>query len=305
MPPTTDFIPCPSRSEQYSFHPPRKAQRFPDRPFTGKSFKVRSLIVGAALVLVPACEFNPVDAAIDAALDFEELTGAFEAEDGMIIEADGEGDAFIRRLGSTKSIFADFKLGDTYLYSVHPVAANEYAGYMRGNNGLLGSGTVVVDGDRLVMSRTDGTAPVGHTIWRRTTYSGGGSTGGGTGGSGSGNGGGTSGSIVLLYQTGLSGEEHSSTYVSVTVPSGTKKLVVETSEDNEYGRNLGDLFVSYGTRPTASHYPYTWSAQCASVESNRANETCTFTNPTPGTWHILLYGYHAFRGTTLKVTIDK
>lgn len=124
-------------------------------------------------------------------------------------------------------------------------------------------------------------------------------------GGGAGDGDGTAGSTVLLYSKDLEGSEGSSRYFTVTVPSGASKLTVETFEENQYGYNVGDLFVSYGSRPTASHYPYKWTAQCASVASNRAPETCSFANPQAGTWHILLYGYHAYSGTSLKVTIDR
>ena len=89
------------------------------------------------------------------------------------------------------------------------------------------------------------------------------------------------------------------------VPTGTKQLRVTTTEDNQYGGNLGDLFVRRGSRPTASHHPYVWTADCKSIESNRTPEECVINNPTAGTWHILLYGYHAYWGTTLKATITK
>ena len=58
-------------------------------------------------------------------------------------------------------------------------------------------------------------------------------------------------------------------------------------------------------RPTASrpNEQYAWTADCASIESNRAPERCTFSRPASGVWHILVYGYHAYYGANLTVTL--
>ena len=71
-----------------------------------------------------------------------------------------------------------------------------------------------------------------------------------------GTGGGTSqGDIELLYLKNLEGNDRSSKVYKVTVPSGAKKLVVKTFEEDINGHNLGDLFVKRGSQPTVTQSP--------------------------------------------------
>jgi hypothetical protein len=109
---------------------------------------------------------------------------------------------------------------------------------------------------------------------------------------------------VILNQV-LEGDRDARISYKVTLPAGVRKLEVVLSEA-EHGRNTADLFVRRGTPPTVSRTPtYSWVADCASVRPNREREVCTFNNPASGEWHILVFGYHAFWGTRLTVTIWK
>jgi serine protease len=88
--------------------------------------------------------------------------------------------------------------------------------------------------------------------------------------------------------TGLAGATSSQQNWSFTVPSGTSTLTVTTSG----GTGDVDLYVKFGSAPTLSSYdcrPY--------IDGN--GETCTFTNPSAGTWYVMLNGYATYSGVTL------
>jgi len=74
---------------------------------------------------------------------------------------------------------------------------------------------------------------------------------------------------------------------------GYSNLTITTSG----GSGDVDLYVNFGSQSTTGSYdcrPY----------RNGNNETCTFTSPQSGAWHIDLRGYSAASGVTLKVTAD-
>jgi hypothetical protein len=253
----------------------------------------------ALSVAMVSCK-NPIDAGIEVALDAA-FSGYFETGDGTQIELIGS-DGWIRRVGSY--IFPSgvtMTVGNKYMIGMAPTGnPGEYRGYVVGKTGLLDWGTLTISGNQMTITRASADAFSGHTTWNKIN-----APSGGTGGSGN-SGSGSTGNIVLLNEPSLSGARSSTKYWTITVPSGTKQLVVETGEVDIYSGNLGDLFVSRGVQPTVnSREPYNWTAQCASVRPNRERENCTFSNPTPGTYHILLYGYHEYYGTTLKATITK
>ncbi|KAF7781901.1 vibriolysin [Pseudoalteromonas rubra] len=60
------------------------------------------------------------------------------------------------------------------------------------------------------------------------------------------------------------------------------------------GTGDADLYVNYGSQSTTSTY------QCRPYR-NGNSETCTFTNPQAGTWHIDLRGYSAASGVTVNI----
>src|SRR5690606_21058057 len=91
--------------------------------------------------------------------------------------------------------------------------------------------------------------------------------------------------------TGISGGSGSTQYWTITVPSGATRLNIATSG----GTGDVDLYVRRGAQPTTSTY------DCRPYRSGNA-ETCSFTNPQAGTWHVMLRGYSAFSGVTLTAT---
>ncbi len=102
-------------------------------------------------------------------------------------------------------------------------------------------------------------------------------------------GGGTGGLQNGVPITGLSGSTGTKLYYTVTVPSGSS-LSINTSG----GTGDEDLYVKKGSNPTTSVYdcrPY--------VTGN--SETCSFSNA-GGTYYIMLNGYSAFSGVSLKAT---
>lgn len=82
-------------------------------------------------------------------------------------------------------------------------------------------------------------------------------------------------------------------YYSVDVPAGATSLVVEISG----GRGDADLHVRHGAVPTATQFD-------CKPNQNGNNETCTFTNPAEGTWHIGLHAFRAVSGMKLEVRYE-
>lgn len=76
---------------------------------------------------------------------------------------------------------------------------------------------------------------------------------------------------------------------TLDVPAGMSTFTVTTSG----GSGDADLFVKYGSQPTASSY------DCRPYKNGNA-ETCTFTNPQAGTWHLSVNAYSTFSGLTLS-----
>jgi vibriolysin len=77
-------------------------------------------------------------------------------------------------------------------------------------------------------------------------------------------------------------------FFSLEVPAGTTDLSFIT--ENGYGD--ADLFVRYGDLPSGSVF------DCYSG-SVTTNESCQFTNPPPGTYYVMVYGYSAYDGVSL------
>lgn len=91
--------------------------------------------------------------------------------------------------------------------------------------------------------------------------------------------------------TGISGAASSTRFWTVTVPAGTGSLVVNLSG----GTGDADLYVRQGSQPTTSSYT------CRPYLSGN-NETCTISNPVAGTYHVMVRGYSAFSGTSLRAS---
>ena len=255
------------------------------------------ILAGAAL---SSCKENPIDAAIDEALDF---SGIFEASDGTEIELtwDGdEGSATVIEVGSS-SLGIPLEVGQDYMKFMYRDESDKekFRGYVRDRSGFLTNGVVVYLRDGTLEIVWPELAISGQTNWNKIRESSPPDDDDDDDDT-------PSADIVLLYNKMLEGDDNSSTYFTITVPSGTKRLVVETFEEDQWGHNLGDLFVSRGQRPVVhSEAPYRWTADKSSINPNREREVIEFTNPPAGTWHILLYGYHEYYNTSLKATISK
>ena len=91
--------------------------------------------------------------------------------------------------------------------------------------------------------------------------------------------------------TGLSGATGNEAFWTITVPSGQTSLVVNITG----GTGDADMYVNFGTAPTTTTY------QCRPY-LNGNSETCTFSPPQAGTYHVMLRGYSAYSGVTLKAT---
>ncbi|WP_308809548.1 M4 family metallopeptidase [Archangium lansingense] len=88
--------------------------------------------------------------------------------------------------------------------------------------------------------------------------------------------------------TGISGGKK---YYSLDVPAGQSNLVFNMSG----GTGDADMHVKFGALPTASTYdcrPYTGGN----------TESCSFTNPSAGTWYVMLNPYSSYSGVTFTGT---
>ncbi|RDD80777.1 PKD domain-containing protein [Dyella tabacisoli] len=104
-------------------------------------------------------------------------------------------------------------------------------------------------------------------------------------------GGGGSGLQNGVPVTGLAGAQGQQLKYTVQIPAGAKNLTIAISG----GTGDADLYVKFGSAPTLTSYncrPYLYGN----------NEHCTFATPKTGTYYIMLNGYAAFSGVTLKAT---
>ncbi|MCU0916500.1 MAG: PPC domain-containing protein, partial [Planctomycetes bacterium] len=109
-------------------------------------------------------------------------------------------------------------------------------------------------------------------------------------------GGGTPPEDVITLQngvavTGIKGDADGERFYKITVPSGQAKLEVVTSG----GTGDVDLYVKQGAKPSTSSYDYR-----PYLLGN--DESVTIENPPAATYYILLRGYSAYDGVTLKAT---
>jgi serine protease len=105
-------------------------------------------------------------------------------------------------------------------------------------------------------------------------------------------------SLLASYATGVSGGGFTKTNLSATrsawlnytldVPAGMRTLKVNMSG----GTGDADIYVRYGAQPTTSSY------NCRPYITGNV-ESCSFTNPTAGTWYISIRAYSSFTGVTV------
>ena len=271
-------------------------------PSRGKSFLLT--LTCAFFVTLAGCGF--LDALDDWEQDLDDMvedafTGVYQSGDGMAIELAG-GDAYVRAFGSSEfgAIGDGFSIGDKYMVNMSEREPGEWRGHVaspvytdgRISGVMLDWGTVFLDGGELTF--TDNAGVDRRFDWVKPSWSDAQDPGTQPP---------ADGPVVLLEQGGLSGDELSSTRFTIRVPPGARSLEVVLTEE-EIGYQVADLFVKFGSAPSvSSKYPYSYSADCASVLDNRATERCVFTNPAAGDWHILVYGYHRYWGAKLTATL--
>ena len=111
----------------------------------------------------------------------------------------------------------------------------------------------------------------------------------------SGGGGGNTGGGNVLQNgtaaTGLSAAKNGQVAYTVVVPAGASNLKIAISG----GTGDADLYVKFGSAPTLSSY------DCRPYLTGNA-ESCSFASPQAGTYYIMLNGYAAFSGVSLKAT---
>jgi|GEM_PF-139736 len=91
--------------------------------------------------------------------------------------------------------------------------------------------------------------------------------------------------------TDLSGSRRAWSHYTVEIPAGMGTLTVEMSG----GTGDADLYVKQSGQPSSNSY------DCRPYKSGN-NESCSFNNPTAGTWYISIYGYSAYTGVDLTAT---
>ncbi|WNG43772.1 bacillolysin [Archangium minus] len=96
---------------------------------------------------------------------------------------------------------------------------------------------------------------------------------------------------TLSTQSNLSGARSSSTSFSYVTPTGAKAMKFEMSG----GSGDADLYVKFGSAPTTTSY------DCRPYASGNA-ESCTFNPSQQGTYYVMIRGYSAYSGVTLKVS---
>jgi hypothetical protein len=89
----------------------------------------------------------------------------------------------------------------------------------------------------------------------------------------------------------ISGATGSQQYWKLTVPAGKTTLTFAMSG----GTGDADLYVKRAAKPTTSTY------DCRPYLTGN-NETCTFNNPVASDYYVMIRGYAAFSGTSLKGT---
>lgn len=98
-------------------------------------------------------------------------------------------------------------------------------------------------------------------------------------------------SQTLLSRDNLSGAKGATARYTFTVPANTPSVTVVMSK----GTGDADLYVRFGSSTTSASY------DCRPYKDGN-DETCTFTAPKAGTWHIGVRAYAAYSGVSLVVT---
>jgi len=106
-------------------------------------------------------------------------------------------------------------------------------------------------------------------------------------------GGGGGGNVLQngVALTGQSGATGAQLFYTVVIPAGASNLVISESG----GTGDADLYTKFGSAPTLSSY------DCRPYLTGN-NESCTVASPQAGTYYVMLNGYAAFSGVSVKAT---
>lgn len=256
-------------------------------------------------------EPDVVDQIIASQLDFE---GVYADSNGLTLELKA-GVATIRALGSS-GLQGLFRVGDAFMKAMADKGDNRWIGYIATIKGSQSAGTQAVHWDYgsailkdRVMTTTDSDGNVRTFRYVGPTWTGSSNPAPSTPAPGTGTSTPTPapapGTTAPKVDSalGLEGGRKSKRVFNIAIPAGTKSLEVTLSEAAG-GRQLADLFVRRGAEAVIidEPKPYSWTADCASVEPNRDTERCVFNNPAAGTYYITVYGYHEYWGADLKIT---
>ncbi|WP_051786496.1 S8 family serine peptidase [Endozoicomonas numazuensis] len=91
-----------------------------------------------------------------------------------------------------------------------------------------------------------------------------------------------------VAKSGLNGSSGQQLEYTFEVPAGASNLSFNMSG----GTGDADLYVRHGSKPTTSSF------DCRPYRSGNT-ESCSFSSPSTGTWHVMLRGYSAFSGVSL------
>ncbi len=91
--------------------------------------------------------------------------------------------------------------------------------------------------------------------------------------------------------TGQSGAQGAQLFYTVVIPAGASNLVISESG----GTGDADLYTKFGSAPTLSSY------DCRPYLTGN-NESCTVASPQAGTYYVMLNGYAAFSGVSVKAS---
>ena len=94
--------------------------------------------------------------------------------------------------------------------------------------------------------------------------------------------------------TGLSGAKNAQLKYTVNIPAGVSNLTIAITGSTSTS-NDADLYLKFGSAPTTSSY------DCRPYKPG-SNESCAVSNPKAGTYYIMLNGYSAFSGVSLKAS---
>jgi serine protease len=92
----------------------------------------------------------------------------------------------------------------------------------------------------------------------------------------------------------LIGSSNSERYFSIDIPINTESLVIEIAG----GSGDVDLYVMFGDKPSRGSF------ECRPYKVGN-NESCIINQPQAGQWYVLLHGYDAYSGVSLKSSFVK